>query len=177
LIGSEPVHTSSMPDGSRIVKTFEKNYEKKFGSDQDALAHRALAAFRALRRRCSGVMLSARRLPPILPPSRPSSDRSWDLRDLAGCAGSAGSGSMDGRSPSNLCTAIKPAWTSSSGSLPDGFRIRYKLGTLRRFASSLWETKVAHYHKFGQQTWLHDREFTAKINFGRHELFDSLLRI
>jgi hypothetical protein len=23
LIGSEPVHTSSMPDGSRIVKTFE----------------------------------------------------------------------------------------------------------------------------------------------------------
>src|ERR1019366_6604879 len=65
---------------------------------QDALilAHRALAAFRALRRRCSGVMLSARRLPPILPPSRPSSDRSWDLRDLAGCAGSAGSGSMPG---------------------------------------------------------------------------------
>ena len=116
---------------------------------QDALAHRALAAFRALRRRCSGVMLSARRLPPILPPSRPSSDRIWDLMDLAACAGSAGSGSMDGRSPSNLCTAIKPAWTSSSGSLPDGFRIRYQLGMFGRFASSPWKTKVAHYQGSG----------------------------
>jgi hypothetical protein len=29
LIGSEPVHTSSMPDGSRIVKTFDKNNLKK----------------------------------------------------------------------------------------------------------------------------------------------------
>ena len=28
LFGSEPVHTSSMPDGSRIVKTFEKILEK-----------------------------------------------------------------------------------------------------------------------------------------------------
>ena len=91
---------------------------RELGQDALILAHRALAAFRALRRRCSGVMLSARRLPPILPPSRPSSDRSWDLRDLAGCAGSAGSVSMGGRSPNNLCTAIKPAWTSSSGSLP-----------------------------------------------------------
>ena len=81
---------------------------------QDALilAHRALAAFRALRRRCSGVMLAARALPPILPPSRPSSDSIWDRRERGGCSGSLG------RSPNNLCTAIKPAWTSSSGALP-----------------------------------------------------------
>src|ERR1022692_812 len=70
---------------------------------------------------------------------------SWDLRDLAGCVGSAGSGSMDGRSPNNLCTAMKPAWTSSSGSLPDGFRIHYQIRTVWRMASSLWKTKVAHY--------------------------------
>src|ERR1017187_67111 len=104
------------------------------------LAHRALPAFRALRRRSSGVMLAARALPPIFPPSRPSSDRIWDLRDLAGCSGSRG-----GRSPNNLCTAMKPAWTSSSGSLPDGFRIHYQIRTVWRMASSLWKTKVAHY--------------------------------
>src|ERR1039457_5022956 len=115
------------------------------GHTASLCAQRALAALRALRRRCSGVMLSARRLPPILPPSRPSSDRIWDLRDLAGCAGSADSGSTDGRSPSNLCTAMKPAWTSSSGSLPDGSRIRYQLGMFGRMASSLLEIKVAHY--------------------------------
>ena len=143
-----------MPDGSRIVKTFEKDSAKKLGGDQDALslAHRALAALRALRRRCSGVMLSARRLPPILPPSRPSSDRIWDLRDLAGCTIS-GSGSTGGRSPNNLCTAMKPAWTSSSGSLPDGFRIRLQLGTFGRFASSLWKTKVAHYRDLRRPAW------------------------
>jgi hypothetical protein len=107
------------------------------------LAHRALAALRALRRRCSGVMAAARALPPILPPSRPSSERIWDLRDLAGCSGSGAA--TDGRSPSNLCTAIKPAWTSSSGSLPNGFRIRSKLGMFGRFASSLSKFKVAHY--------------------------------
>ena len=117
------------------------------GHTASLCAQRALAALRALRRRCSGVMLSARRLPPILPPSRPSSDRIWDLRDLAGCAGSADSGSTDGRSPSNLCTAMKPAWTSSSGSLPDGSRIRYQLGMFGRMASSLLEIKVAHYRK------------------------------
>ena len=111
------------------------------------LAHRALAAFRALRRRCSGVMLSARRLPPILPPSRPSSDRIWERRERAGSAGSPDSSGMDGRSPSNLCTAMKPAWTSSSGSLPDGSRIRYQLGMFGRMASSLLEIKVAHYRK------------------------------
>src|ERR1017187_728496 len=115
------------------------------GHTASLCAQRALAALRALRRRCSGVMLSARRLPPILPPSRPSSDRIWDLRDLAGCAGSADSGSTDGRSPSNLCTAMKPAWTSSSGSLPDGSRRRYQLGMFGRMASSLLEIKVAHY--------------------------------
>ena len=150
LFGSEPVHTSSMPDGSRSVKTFEKDSAKKLGYDQDALrlAQRALAAFRALRRRCSGVMLSARRLPPILPPSRPSSDRIWERSERAGCSGT---GSL-GRSPSNLCTAMKPAWTSSSGSLPDGFRIHLHLGTFGRFASSLWKTKVAHYPNSGP--WL-----------------------
>ena len=36
-----------------------------------ALAHRALAAFRALRRRCSSVMVSSLRLPPIRPPLAP----------------------------------------------------------------------------------------------------------
>src|ERR1017187_9676989 len=112
------------------------------GHTASLCAQRALAALRALRRRCSGVMLSARRLPPILPPSRPSSDRIWDLRDLAGCSGSS---SMDGRSPNNLCTAMKPAWTSSSGSLPDGFRIHNQICTIWRMASSLWKTKVAHY--------------------------------
>jgi hypothetical protein len=110
------------------------------------LAHRALAALRALRRRCSGVILAARALPPILPPSRPSSDKIWDRRDLMGC-GDSGSGSSGGRSPSNLCTAMKPACTSSSGSLPDGFRIRYHIRTAGRMASSLWKTRVAHYPK------------------------------
>jgi hypothetical protein len=28
LFGSEPIHTSIMPDGSRIVKTFEKLFSK-----------------------------------------------------------------------------------------------------------------------------------------------------
>ncbi len=111
------------------------------------LAHRALAALRALRRRCSGVILAARALPPILPPSRPSSDRIWDLRDLAGCSG-FDSGSTAGRSPNNLCTAMKPACTSSSGSLPDGFRIHPKRCTFRRLPSRLWKTKVAHYPAF-----------------------------
>jgi hypothetical protein len=121
------------------------------GVAQDALvlAHRALAAFRALRRRCSGVMLSARRLPPIFPPSRPSSDRSWDLRDLAGCVGSADSGSIGGRSPNNLCTAMKPAWTSSSGSLPDGFRIHSQRCTFGSAPSSPGFFKVAHYRFLG----------------------------
>ena len=110
---------------------------------QDALilAHRALAAFRALRRRCSGVMLAARALPPILPPSRPSSDSIWDRRERGGCSGSLG------RSPNNLCTAIKPAWTSSSGSLPDGFRIHSQRGTFGSAPSSPGFFKVAHYLK------------------------------
>ena len=38
-----------------------------------AFAHRALAAFRALRFRCSSVMVSSLRLPPILPPLAPIS--------------------------------------------------------------------------------------------------------
>jgi hypothetical protein len=63
----------------------------------------------------------------------------------------SGSGSIGGRSPSNLCTAMKPAWTSSSGSLPDGFRIRLQRDTFRRLASSLWKTKVAHYPKMDQR--------------------------
>jgi len=117
--------------------------------DAFRLAHRALAAFRALRRRCSGVMAAARALPPILPPSRPNSDKIWDRMDRIGCSGS---GSL-GRSPSNLCTAIKPACTSSSGSLPDGFRIRYQLGICGRFASSPRKTKVAHYRN-PHSTWL-----------------------
>ena len=112
-----------------------------FLHDACRLAHRALAAFRALRRRCSGVMLAARALPPILPPSRPSSDRICERRERTGCSDSG----LLGRSPSNLWTAIKPACTSSSGSLPDGFRIHLKRGTIRRLASSLWKTKVAHY--------------------------------
>lgn len=148
LFGSEPVHTLSMPDGSRIVKTFGKYLAKNLGGDQDALrlAQRALAAFRALRRRCSGVMAAARAFPPSLPPSRPSSDRICDRSDLGGSAGCCGSDSSSGgRSPNNLCTAIKPAWTSSSGSLPDGLRIRYQRGTSGGHVSSLWKTKVAHY--------------------------------
>jgi hypothetical protein len=36
LFGSEPVHTSSMPDGSRIVKTFEK-ITSKYGGVQRCL--------------------------------------------------------------------------------------------------------------------------------------------
>jgi hypothetical protein len=40
---------------------------------------------------------------------------------------------------------MKPAWTSSSGSLPDGFRIRLQRCTFRGDPSSLWKTKVAHY--------------------------------
>ena len=124
---------------------------------QDAfcLAQRALAAFRALRRRCSGVMLAARALPPIFPPSRPSSDRICERRERTGSAAFSDdpSGSL-GRSPSNLCTAMKPAWTSSSGSLPDGFRIHYKRGTFGRLASSLRKSKVAHYRRFGRRASL-----------------------
>ena len=119
------------------------------GHTASLCAQRALAALRALRRRCSGVMLSARRLPPIFPPSRPSSDRSWDLRDLAGCVGSADSGSIGGRSPNNLCTAMKPAWTSSSGSLPDGFRIHSQRCTFGSAPSSPGFFKVAHYRFLG----------------------------
>jgi len=118
----------------------------------DALraAQRALAAFRALRRRCSGVILAARAFPPIFPPSRPSSDSIWDRRERAGCSGSGSVSGSLGRSPSNLWTARKPACTSSSGSLPDGFRIRLQRGTIRRAASSPWKTKVAHYRNLGR---------------------------
>jgi hypothetical protein len=112
--------------------------------DAFCFPQRALAALRALRRRCSGVMPAARALPPILPPSRPSSDRICERMERTGCSVS---GSL-GRSPSNLWTAMKPACTSSSGSLPDGFRIRYQRGTIRRTASSPRKFKVAHYPIF-----------------------------
>jgi hypothetical protein len=46
---------------------------------------------------------------------------------------------------------MKPACTSSSGSLPDGFRIRYQRGTIRRTASSPRKFKVAHYPVIGHR--------------------------
>jgi len=51
---------------------------------------------------------------------------------------------------------MKPAWTSSSGSLPDGFRIRFQRDMFGRLASSLWKSKVAHYRPFGYP-WMHGR--------------------
>lgn len=57
-------------------------------------AHRACAALSATWLRCSGVMVTKRRLPPTLPPLRPMAVITREISDLVGLAGVAvGSGS------------------------------------------------------------------------------------
>ena len=56
-------HGASVRDRSRISKNFPHSY---------FFDHRAIAALRALRVRCSAVSFRARAFPPFKPPSRPS---------------------------------------------------------------------------------------------------------
>ena len=147
LFGSEAVHASIMHYRLRIVKTFGDLFCKYFQAVGDALAllaQRARAAIEAAALRSWPVMLAARRLPPILPPLRPIWAMSCDTTDLVSL-GSSDLGCPFGFSPVSLLTAMIPAWNSSSGSLRERFCIRYQLGMIRRLASSLWKTKVAHY--------------------------------
>jgi hypothetical protein len=58
-------HKSIMRDRSRIVNNL-------YHAFLSFLAHRAAAAFRALRVRCSAVSFRALALPPFNPPSRPN---------------------------------------------------------------------------------------------------------
>jgi hypothetical protein len=63
-------------------------------------AQRTFAAFFATALRSAAVMVSNRRLPPILPPMRPSMEAIWEMSDLEGFT--AGSVSVERRT---ICNA------------------------------------------------------------------------
>jgi hypothetical protein len=87
-----------------IFQRYSRNYSWSY-----PLSHLARAAFRAIIRRCSGVNLAARALPPFIPPRRPS----------ATAAGFFPLGASCGASPvASLATRKAISFTSSGPCLP-----------------------------------------------------------
>lgn len=108
LSGNSKEEALSQPRASNGIQLFAA-----YGS----VAHRTLAAFLALSRRCSAVNLAARAGPPFLPPSRPKATAATWRSSGVGSGGDTIGGASSGSSPVARATVDAARWFKSRGRL------------------------------------------------------------